>query len=229
MEWACSPSSPTSRFSWLPSTVSDGFTVFYWVVQKVHLSFPIRCYGNTNPVFNQFSTAGCSVLRFSHFHATPQWTSSWVSLCGSVIILDFSGYVHILLRLSSVWGQSHRRDIFWTPGKHTDVQCLLHQRESIEVGGGSWEGSCSSISGQWGAPRVQCQAVGTCLRVCSLILVTPRFGQLTNSNVGRSLLIFNTKGQFSSAPQSRPTLCNPMDCSTPGFPVHHQLPKSQAQ
>src|SRR5574341_1286034 len=24
--------------------------------------------------------------------------------------------------------------------------------------------------------------------------------------------------------QSRPTLCNPMDCSTPGLPVHHQLP-----
>ena len=23
--------------------------------------------------------------------------------------------------------------------------------------------------------------------------------------------------------QSCPTLCNPMDCNTPGFPVHHQL------
>ena len=29
--------------------------------------------------------------------------------------------------------------------------------------------------------------------------------------------------QFSSVTQSCPTLCNPMDCSTPGFPVHHQL------
>ena len=28
---------------------------------------------------------------------------------------------------------------------------------------------------------------------------------------------------FSSV-QSCPKLCNPMDCSTPGFPVHHQLP-----
>ena len=25
--------------------------------------------------------------------------------------------------------------------------------------------------------------------------------------------------------QSRPSLCNHMDCSTPGFPVHHQLPE----
>ena len=29
--------------------------------------------------------------------------------------------------------------------------------------------------------------------------------------------------QFSSAAQSCPTLCNPMNCSTPGLPVHHQL------
>ena len=28
--------------------------------------------------------------------------------------------------------------------------------------------------------------------------------------------------QFSSVAQSCPTLCNPMGCSTPGFPVHHQ-------
>ena len=29
--------------------------------------------------------------------------------------------------------------------------------------------------------------------------------------------------QFSSAAQLCLTLCDPMDCSTPGFPVHHQL------
>ena len=31
--------------------------------------------------------------------------------------------------------------------------------------------------------------------------------------------------QFSSVTQSCPTLCDPMNCSTPGFPVHHQLPE----
>ena len=30
---------------------------------------------------------------------------------------------------------------------------------------------------------------------------------------------------FSSVAQSRPTVCNPMDCSTPGLPVHYQLPE----
>ena len=32
--------------------------------------------------------------------------------------------------------------------------------------------------------------------------------------------------QFSSVAQSCPTLCDPMNCSTPGLPVHHQLPES---
>ena len=31
--------------------------------------------------------------------------------------------------------------------------------------------------------------------------------------------------QFSSMTQLHPTLCKPMDCSMPGFPVHHQLPE----
>ena len=31
--------------------------------------------------------------------------------------------------------------------------------------------------------------------------------------------------QFSSVAQSCPTLCNPMNCSMPGLPVHHQLPE----
>ena len=29
----------------------------------------------------------------------------------------------------------------------------------------------------------------------------------------------------SSVTKSCPNLCNPMDCSTLGFPVHHQLPE----
>ena len=32
--------------------------------------------------------------------------------------------------------------------------------------------------------------------------------------------------QFSSVTQSCPTLCDPMNCSMPGLPVHHQLLES---
>ena len=31
--------------------------------------------------------------------------------------------------------------------------------------------------------------------------------------------------QFSSVAQSCPTLCDPMNCSMPGLPVHHHLPE----
>jgi len=33
------------------------------------------------------------------------------------------------------------------------------------------------------------------------------------------------KWKFSSVAQLYPTLCDPKDYSTPGFPVHHQLPE----
>ena len=40
------------------------------------------------------------------------------------------------------------------------------------------------------------------------------------------LSLISLSVQFSSVAQSCPTLCDPMDCSTPGLPVHHQLPGS---
>jgi len=56
-----------------------------------------------------------------------------------------------------------------------------------------------------------------------------------SENIGLKLNIQKTKimascpissVQFSSVIQSCPTLCNPMNCSTPGLPVHYQLPGS---
>ena len=48
-----------------------------------------------------------------------------------------------------------------------------------------------------------------------------------SSTADRLLAIWATREalQFSSVAQSCPALCDPMDCSTPGFPVHHQLPE----
>ena len=39
------------------------------------------------------------------------------------------------------------------------------------------------------------------------------------------LAYMQSSAQFSSVTQSCLTLCDPMDNSTPGFPVHHQLPE----
>ena len=50
-------------------------------------------------------------------------------------------------------------------------------------------------------------------------------------NEGRNLylasveLVFSCSVQFSSVAQSCPTLCDPMNRSTSGLPVHHQLPE----
>ena len=41
----------------------------------------------------------------------------------------------------------------------------------------------------------------------------------------RSIIIWYHSVQFSSVAQSCPTLCDPMNRSTPGLPVHHQLPE----
>ena len=39
------------------------------------------------------------------------------------------------------------------------------------------------------------------------------------------LYIWKFLVRFSSVTKLCPTLCHPMDCSTLGFPVHHQLPE----
>ena len=59
---------------------------------------------------------------------------------------------------------------------------------------------------------------------CLYDLFSDESGVLNSTTIIVLLLIclFMTV-QFSSVAQSCPTLCNPMNCSTPGLPVHHQL------
>ena len=42
-------------------------------------------------------------------------------------------------------------------------------------------------------------------------------------NFSKSYISDYKYSQFSSVAQLCPTACDPMDCSMPGFPVHHQL------
>ena len=62
---------------------------------------------------------------------------------------------------------------------------------------------------------------------CSHWLLTSCILQMHSLvNVTSCCLWFTTlqgMTQFSSVVQSCPTLCDPMDCRTPGLPVHHQL------
>ena len=45
------------------------------------------------------------------------------------------------------------------------------------------------------------------------------------SEIKNSLSEMLPSVQFNSVAQLCPTLCDPMNCSTPGLPVHHQLPE----
>ena len=69
-------------------------------------------------------------------------------------------------------------------------------------------------------------ADGDCSREIKRCLL---FGRKVMTNLdsilkGRDITL-PAKVQFSSVTQSCPTLCDPMNCSTPGLPVHHQLPE----
>ena len=52
-----------------------------------------------------------------------------------------------------------------------------------------------------------------------------RQGEHPRGAEGEALKTCSGELQFSSVAQSCLILCNPMDCSTPGFSVHHKLPE----
>ena len=57
-------------------------------------------------------------------------------------------------------------------------------------------------------------------------MIVPRHWPKTKEwSVAKFLEISTPSPKFSSVTQSCLSDCNPMDCSMPGFPVHHQLPE----
>ena len=63
-----------------------------------------------------------------------------------------------------------------------------------------------------------------CLRINELIGIKHTKCSLINKIFQHKLLL-SVLLQFSSVTQSCLTLCDPMDCSTPGLPVHHKSPE----
>ena len=69
-------------------------------------------------------------------------------------------------------------------------------------------------------------ACGNCFKLSSSISVNILFYRI--GFYCESIILIKTKQkslQFSSVAQSCPTLCDPVNHSTPGLPVHHQLPE----
>ena len=61
-------------------------------------------------------------------------------------------------------------------------------------------------------------------REVSLVAVLTRRDVAQGDEITASCLL-RVIAQFSSVTQSCPTLCDPMNRSTPGLPVHHQVPE----
>ena len=81
----------------------------------------------------------------------------------------------------------------------------------------SSEESSPKLNPHYGLRRWRRLAVSSCIHLY------PR-NKHCNHKVS-SLLQKLTSVQFSSVAQSCPTLCNPMNSSTAGLPVHHHLPE----
>ena len=69
------------------------------------------------------------------------------------------------------------------------------------------------------------------MNICTPVVITALFTKATTwkqsvykENAAYTYTI-EYSVQFSSVAQSCPTLCDPMNCSTPGLPVHQQLPE----
>ena len=83
-----------------------------------------------------------------------------------------------------------------------------------------------SGAGHWQVPGL----VGESVRSVVLLFFYKQKFKLCHNHTGSSLLLLhifciNCHTHYLQFSRSCPTLCDPMDCSTPGFPVHHHLPE----
>ena len=107
----------------------------------------------------------------------------------------------------------------------SSVQSLSHARLCATT----WITACQaslSITSSWSLPKLMC--IKSVMRSSHLILCRPL---LLLPLIPPSIRVFSSKSavssvQFSSVAQSCPTLCDHMNHSLPGLPVHHQLPES---
>ena len=90
-----------------------------------------------------------------------------------------------------------------------------------------WPGELHALYSRWGCKE------SDLIQGLALALIWERsqmFSLLAADNKSFLVLLFTSvvsfnSVQFSSVAQSCPTLCDPMNHSTPGLPVHHQLPE----
>ena len=127
------------------------------------------------------------------------FAASWMEL--EIIILSKSKRERqIPYDIIYIWNQNHdTNELLWNRKRLTDIENRLVVAKGAG-GGMSWESGVS-----------RCK---------------PLFTEWINKVLLYCTVNYIQSVQFSSVAQSCPILCDPMNRSTPGLPVHHQLPES---
>ena len=100
---------------------------------------------------------------------------------------------------------------------HTPLQVLIHTHSHRHIPSPAFTPCSSTLTPSHTHTHIHLQIVRGDSHTCSLTYPDPHSHQ---SNSDLICLIC-----CCLVAKSCPTLCNPMNCSTPGFPVHHQLPE----
>ena len=124
----------------------------------------------------------------------------------------------MMLRLCFGLGRSHCSE---EAGKGTS----LHFSCSVVSNSATpWTAACQvsqSFTNSWSLFKLM--SIESMMPFNHLILCHPLFLLPSSFPASGSYLHIEASVQSSSVTQSYPTLCNPMNCSTAGLPVHHQL------
>ena len=104
-------------------------------------------------------------------------------------------------------------------GKGVHWGCILSPWLTVTMVVTSVQSTSCEISG-WIKHKLESRLPGEISVTSDMQMIPPLMAE---SKKELKSLLMKVKVQFSLVTQLYPTLWDPMDCSTPGFPVHHQL------
>ena len=151
-------------------------------------------------------------------------TQSFVQILGlpptSSLFCDVRRYFPLVMVSLNRW------TLFFSSSSQQDCELfigILAALHSTRLKDKNWRNLSSAFSSWVSAPLqhmllffiLQCSSLQVVVSVSVLSLLWVQRVDLRGTTV-----------QFSSVAQLCPTLCNPMNCSTPGLPLHHQLTES---